>query len=91
MHDAQPIFLTQGDHECSQILVGYAGAKLTVQRVDCRWPQRIAMNILNGLVELLRLEKCAFRVFRESLQLHISAEASRPMAVPAVRRRSFLR
>ena len=73
---AQATFVAQGNHELGKGLIGDAASELAIERVDRRLAQRVAIDLIDGLEEFLRLEQGAFGLSSISLEPLVSAEAS---------------
>jgi hypothetical protein len=70
----QAVVIAQGHDEFGQFFIRNAGAKLAVQRVGRRLPEREAVNFFDGLGELRRVEQHAFDLLGVAFQAFVCAE-----------------
>ncbi len=64
VNNAEPVLFVKGHHEVGERLVGDARPELTVQRVNGCLSERVAVDMLDGLVQERRFEERALDVLR---------------------------
>ncbi len=58
---AEAILIMDSDHQISRFFVRDSAAQPSIQRIDCGLAQWVAIDFLNNLGELRRIEQRTFR------------------------------
>ena len=75
MYDAEPVFVSEGDDQFGERLVGYAAAELSIQRIDRGLAQGVAVDVVDCVMERRGVEQGALDAFGVTLESFIRAEA----------------
>src|SRR5262249_41263558 len=81
----EPVLIAEGDDQLGQVLVGNPAAQLAIEGINRRRAERVAVNLVNRLEQLRRLEQRALEPVGVALQPLVAAEAraGRPSELPA--------
>ena len=58
--DAKAVVVAKRNHKVGEFVIGNTRAKLAIHGVGSGLPEREAINLLDGLGKLRRIEQCAF-------------------------------